>query len=80
MNIVKLTFLRTCFLTLPAMAALGWAARYVRWELIIRGVHVNSALYAGFAVAVIYIPAWLTLRPFVAEMRKRKLEAGNSRS
>jgi hypothetical protein len=41
-HVGKLTFLRTCFLTLPAMAGLGWVLRALKWELIVRGIPVNS--------------------------------------
>jgi len=74
-NIVKLTFLRIVFLMLPAQILLAWLLRFARSELVARGFHIYPFVYSVIVVIVIYIPAWLTVQPFVTAMRRRKLEA-----
>jgi len=77
-NIVTLTFLRIFFLLLPVTVFSAWALTSARDVLEAHGVHVPRLLYTSIAIVVLYIPAWLTVDPFVKEMRKRKRQAQQS--
>ncbi len=72
----KRAFLRVVFLIGPAILLSGYAVHWVHNRLIANGVQVHPLLYQLVLLVVMWFAMWLTSKPLIDELRRRKAERG----
>jgi hypothetical protein len=68
-------FLRTFFVVAPAIIVSALMVLWGRSALIAHGVHVNERAYDYVLIAAVSLATSLTMRPILAELRRRKHES-----